>query len=447
MDNVTPFSKLSTQNCTPSILSQIHGYAEIQQVTGGEGLSPYVVTNTNDSGSGSYREALSQGDRYITFSPTLSSQTISLQSDVFAYSNNITLDGRDAPGLKISTHATKFEGTNYVVAYMNYHFNDGTPDSDGITFRNSPAGGQQFFVYKCHFRNAADGSIDIIWNRGNDVHGTISHCKFEYVDKNILHHAGSPSNEGGIYYLTFDHNWFYKCGSRNPYGRDGYVHYYNNLIEHWGGISNDGQGAYSGFNSFYLIEHNIAIAANAGDIAWNGNPIITPKTKAFSPSWQETNTAIRCENNVYENGAYEVELNASLVSNISAYTYTIATADASLEQYIRAQANSIPPAATGDTDNDGVCDADDLCPGYDDSIDTDADGIPDGCDDCLDALIHTANETIQIDRSAVNTISSNHIIPSNATVTFHAGQSVELSPEFTVQTNAIFEAFIEGCVQ
>ncbi|HPF37999.1 MAG TPA: thrombospondin type 3 repeat-containing protein [Phycisphaerae bacterium] len=36
-----------------------------------------------------------------------------------------------------------------------------------------------------------------------------------------------------------------------------------------------------------------------------------------------------------------------------------------------------------EADGDGVCDADDICPGYDDHIDTDADGIPDGCDACL----------------------------------------------------------------
>ncbi len=35
-----------------------------------------------------------------------------------------------------------------------------------------------------------------------------------------------------------------------------------------------------------------------------------------------------------------------------------------------------------DDDSDGVCNADDLCPGFDDEIDTDGDGLPDGCDDC-----------------------------------------------------------------
>ncbi len=37
---------------------------------------------------------------------------------------------------------------------------------------------------------------------------------------------------------------------------------------------------------------------------------------------------------------------------------------------------------TGDSDNDGVCDADDICAGFDDNIDSDSDNIPDGCDTC-----------------------------------------------------------------
>jgi hypothetical protein len=35
-----------------------------------------------------------------------------------------------------------------------------------------------------------------------------------------------------------------------------------------------------------------------------------------------------------------------------------------------------------DADGDGVCDADDACPGADDSLDADDDGVPDGCDVC-----------------------------------------------------------------
>jgi hypothetical protein len=35
-----------------------------------------------------------------------------------------------------------------------------------------------------------------------------------------------------------------------------------------------------------------------------------------------------------------------------------------------------------DSDGDGVCDPDDICPGFDDNADADGDGVPDGCDIC-----------------------------------------------------------------
>ena len=41
--------------------------------------------------------------------------------------------------------------------------------------------------------------------------------------------------------------------------------------------------------------------------------------------------------------------------------------------------------ASSDTDNDGICDANDICPGGDDTIDTDNDGTPDACDNCSTA--------------------------------------------------------------
>ncbi|MCP4544089.1 MAG: C-type lectin domain-containing protein, partial [Chloroflexi bacterium] len=35
-----------------------------------------------------------------------------------------------------------------------------------------------------------------------------------------------------------------------------------------------------------------------------------------------------------------------------------------------------------DSDSDGVCDTEDICPGFDDADDNDGDGLPDGCDTC-----------------------------------------------------------------
>jgi hypothetical protein len=42
---------------------------------------------------------------------------------------------------------------------------------------------------------------------------------------------------------------------------------------------------------------------------------------------------------------------------------------------------------TLDAGDDGSCEADDICPGWDDGEDADGDGIPDGCDPCGDGLV------------------------------------------------------------
>ncbi len=44
--------------------------------------------------------------------------------------------------------------------------------------------------------------------------------------------------------------------------------------------------------------------------------------------------------------------------------------------------DACPNSATGDTDGDGVCDDVDTCPGSDDNVDSDGDGVADGCDVC-----------------------------------------------------------------
>ncbi|RZD39143.1 MAG: hypothetical protein CXT71_05265 [Methanobacteriota archaeon] len=84
------------------------------------------------------------------------------------------------------------------------------------------------------------------------------------------------------------------------------------------------------------------------------------------------------------------------------YTFKNITADESNEliNYIKVQLSVVDefgissdsiethivivPDNWHDADRDGVDDADDLCPGYNDDIDIDNDGIPDGCDPFLD---------------------------------------------------------------
>jgi len=52
--------------------------------------------------------------------------------------------------------------------------------------------------------------------------------------------------------------------------------------------------------------------------------------------------------------------------------------------------DACPNSATGDSDGDGICDDQDICPGFDDNADSDGDGIPDGCDGCDNAMTGTS---------------------------------------------------------
>ena len=66
-------------------------------------LEPYVVTNTNDSGPGSLRQAVADdsfGDEPIVFSPALSGRTITLTSGPIEIGHNLTISG---PGASLLT--------------------------------------------------------------------------------------------------------------------------------------------------------------------------------------------------------------------------------------------------------------------------------------------------------------------------------------------------------
>ena len=87
------------------------------QVTGGRGGSVYHVTNLNDDGVGSFRDAVSQGNRIVVFDV---GGIINIKTAV-SIKSNITIAGQTAPGEGIAIHGGKLstgKQNNIIIRYL-----------------------------------------------------------------------------------------------------------------------------------------------------------------------------------------------------------------------------------------------------------------------------------------------------------------------------------------
>jgi hypothetical protein len=82
-----------------------------RNTTGGAGKPVYRVTNLSDSGTGSLRDALSQGNRCVLFDVA---GTISLGSDLLVKGANVTIDGFSAPspGITLKNRTLIMQGAS-----------------------------------------------------------------------------------------------------------------------------------------------------------------------------------------------------------------------------------------------------------------------------------------------------------------------------------------------
>ena len=200
--------------------------------TGGRGKTVYVVDNLNDSGTGSFRQALEDtrttDGGIITFSV---SGTIVLTTKLdFRNQDNITIAGQTAPdgGITIvgSNDVARFElvnVNNFIMRYIRFR-----PDYTAYPTTEIDS----FYLYNC----------------GNYI---IDHCSFSFgTDENADAGIGdtytwqrnlfADSNKTGMIMgadvalsanQSFHNNMFYNCSHRFPnYQSDGRVDVINNVI-------------------------------------------------------------------------------------------------------------------------------------------------------------------------------------------------------------------------
>ena len=102
-------------------------------VTGGRGGAVYHVTNLNDDGVGSFRDAVSQGNRIVVFDV---GGIINIKTAV-SIKSNITIAGQTAPGEGIAIHGGKLstgKQSNIIIRYLRIRPGENTASTkdDGL---------------------------------------------------------------------------------------------------------------------------------------------------------------------------------------------------------------------------------------------------------------------------------------------------------------------------
>ena len=176
---------------------------------------PYTVTNTNDSGSGSFRAAVTEDDDSspIYFAPGLAGQTILLTSGPIQISRNITLTGPGANQLEIESAA----GAATPLTPADLYTGSGSAvDSEG-TANGTIQGGVTFatgILGTAFDLNGSNGFIAI--PSSADVTGTGAFAVAAWVDTTstaggVIIQQRDPSNFNGEYQLAIVNgkvNWW-----------------------------------------------------------------------------------------------------------------------------------------------------------------------------------------------------------------------------------------------
>ncbi len=189
--------------------------------TGGRGGGVYHVTNLNDSGAGSFREAVSKGPRIVVFDVA---GYIELKSPLSAGSD-LTIAGQTAPGEGISTknYEVSFSNShNVIVRYI--HFRQGlTPKQEKKYALGLSAAKDMIFDH-----------VSIEWGRWDCI--GVSKASDITIQNCIIGPGIAPQRFGCLCEsdnITFSHNLWISNQSRNPKSK-GIVQYINNVVYNWG---------------------------------------------------------------------------------------------------------------------------------------------------------------------------------------------------------------------
>jgi len=325
-----------------AITNNVIGFAH--NATGGRGGPLVHVTNLNNSGAGSLRAACEvDGTAWIVFDV---SGTIDLSSNISIHSNK-TIDGRGADitltnyGLTVGRYTVSdgIAANNVIIENIQWDTTTGLGGAPMLVTENA----YDVWIDHCSFTNPSDEAIYISSNGTDGLSGTppynvtVSWCRWDGVEiEGVTDHAiliSDPTlpEDYNIITVTLHHNLYHRTYMRHPLMRNAKCHSFNNYYDQpiIGCDALTDAHFYSENDIFNKHPSGNAVMVKVyigGTEGIGGNDPRGAENCKVVGSW-------------FINGSSAEEVNAGSIFNPSAsYSYTPATADATLQSAITAGA-------------------------------------------------------------------------------------------------------------